>query len=51
MTIQTSGCFDEITGIHTINIAFDDNHVITLDGLSKEDMEELKSCIECMLLD
>lgn len=51
MTIQTSGCFDEITGIHTINIAFDDNHVITLDGLNKEDMQELKSCIECMLLD
>jgi len=51
MTIQTSGYFDEITGIYGINIAFDDNHVITLDGLNKEDMQELKSCIECMLLD
>lgn len=47
--IQTSGTYyDEF---YTLNIAFNDYHVVTLDGLSKEDMLELKSCIECMLIE
>lgn len=45
--IQTSGTYDE--EFYTLNIAFDDHHLISLDGLSKEDMLELKSCIDCMI--
>jgi len=45
--IQTSGTYDE--EFYTLNIAFNDYHVVTLDGLSKEDMLELKSCIDCMI--
>lgn len=45
--IQTSGTFDG--EFHTINIAFNDYHLISLDGLSKDDMLELKSCIDCMI--
>jgi hypothetical protein len=47
--IQTSGTYDE--EFYTLNIAFNDNHVVTLDGLSEEDMLELKSCIDCMLME
>jgi hypothetical protein len=46
--IQTSGTYDE--EFYTLNIAFNDNHVVTLDGLSEEDMLELKSCIDCMIM-
>ena len=45
--IQTSGTYDE--EFYTLNISFNDYHVVTLDGLSKEDMLELKSCIDCMI--
>ena len=45
--IQTSGTYDG--EYYTLNIAFNDYHVVTLDGLSKEDMLELKSCIDCMI--
>lgn len=48
-TIQTSGTFDE--EFYSLNISFNEYHVVTLDGLSKEDMIELKSCIDCMLTD
>ena len=47
--IQTSGTYDE--EFYTLNIAFNDNHVVTLDGLSEEDMLELKSCIDCMIME
>ena len=47
--IQTSGaCYE---GFCTLNIAFNDYHVVCLDGLSKDDMLELRSCINCMLLE
>jgi hypothetical protein len=47
-TIQTCGgmCDDE----YSITVAFE-NHAITLDGLSREDMLELQSCIDCMLME
>jgi hypothetical protein len=47
--IQTSGTFDG--ELYSLNIAFNDHHVVTLDGLSEEDMLELKSCIDCMLME
>lgn len=45
--IQTSGTYDG--EFYALNIAFTDNHVVTLDGLSKEDMLELLSCVDCMV--
>jgi hypothetical protein len=48
-TIQTSGNYDG--EFYILNIAFNDYHVVTLDGLSKEDMLELQSCIDCMLME
>jgi hypothetical protein len=47
--IQTSGTFDG--EFYTLNIAYDDNHVIELDGFSYQDMLELKSCIDCMIME
>jgi len=47
--IETSGTMDG--EFYALNIAFNDYHVITLDGLSKEDMLELKSCVDCMIME
>jgi hypothetical protein len=47
--IQTCGGFDGET--YSISISFTDQHVVTLDGLSHEDMIQLKSCIDCMIED
>jgi len=47
--IQTSGTYDG--EFYSLNIAFNDNHVVTLDGLSEEDMVELQSCIDCMIME
>ena len=47
--IQTSGTMDG--EFYTLNIAFNDYHVVTLDGLSKEDMLELQSCVDCMIME
>jgi hypothetical protein len=48
-TIQTAGTFDG--EYYSLIIGFrKSDHAITLDGLSKGDMLELKSCIDCMLL-
>lgn len=47
--IQTSGTYDG--EFYTLNISFNDYHVVTLDGLSKEDMLELQSCIDCMIME
>ena len=41
MRIQTSGSFDKITGIYSISICTDENRLITLDGLSRDDMLEM----------
>ena len=48
-TIQTSGTYDG--EFYLLNIAFNDHHVVTLDGLSDGDMLELKSCIDCMIME
>lgn len=47
--IQTSGTYDG--EFYTLNIAFNDYHVVTLDGFSKEDMLELQSCLNCMIME
>ena len=45
--ISTSGSYDG--ECYTINVAFNDFHVMTLDGISREDLFELASCITCMM--
>ena len=45
--IQTSGSYDGES--YAINVAFNDFHVITLDGLSREDLFELASCVTAMM--
>lgn len=47
--IQTCGSFDD--DAYSISIAFTDQHVVTLEGMSYDDMLELKSCIDCMLME
>jgi hypothetical protein len=47
-TIQTCGGFDG--EVYNITVAFE-KHAITLDGLSVEDMLDLQSCIDCMLME
>lgn len=47
--IQTCGSFDGDT--YNLTICFTDEHCISLDGLSHEDMLELKSCIDCMVVE
>lgn len=47
-TIQTCGTMAD--GEYSLTIAFE-THSITLDGLSKEDMLELQSCVDCMLFE
>lgn len=47
--IQTCGTSDG--EVYNLNIAFSDQHAIALEGLSHEDMLELKSCIDCMLVE
>jgi hypothetical protein len=47
-TIQT--CGGMVDGDYSLTVAFE-KHAITLDGLSKEDMLNLQSCIDCMLME
>lgn len=47
-TIQTCGTMTD--GEYSLTIVFE-THSITLDGLSKEDMLELQSCVDCMLFE
>jgi aerobic-type carbon monoxide dehydrogenase small subunit (CoxS/CutS family) len=46
-TIQTAGTY--VYDCYTLILSFTDNHAITLDGLSREDMLELQSCVNLML--
>lgn len=47
--VQTCGTSDG--DVYNLNIAFTDQHVVCLEGLSYEDMLQLKSCIDCMLME
>ena len=47
--IQTTGSYDGKSGDFSISISPDDNHLFTLDGLSVEDMKELKSLVDILL--
>jgi hypothetical protein len=49
-TIQTCGSSNPDEDEYSLTIGFE-KQSITLDGLSKDDMLELKSCIDCMLFE
>jgi len=50
MTIfQTTGTFDVVDETFTISISPNNNHLISFDGLSVEDMKNLKSLIDILL--
>ena len=49
-TIQTCGSCNPEEDEYSLTIAFE-KQSITLDGLSREDMLELQSCINCMLFE
>ena len=49
-TIQTCGYSNPDEDEYSLTIGFE-KQAITLDGLSKDDMLELKSCIDCMLFE
>jgi hypothetical protein len=49
-TIQTCGSSNPDEDEYSLTIAFE-KQAITLDGLSKDDVLELKSCIDCMLFE
>tara|TARA_R110000868_G_scaffold223073_3_gene474892 strand:- start:1137 stop:1340 length:204 start_codon:yes stop_codon:yes gene_type:complete len=48
IVIQTCGSHNPEDG-YSITMVFNDYHSLTFDGLAKEDLEEIKSCIECLL--
>lgn len=47
--IQTAATFNG--DYYSLIIAFTDQHAINIDGLSHEDMLQLKSCIDCTIGD
>ena len=49
ITIQTTGSYDEKEDYFSISICPNDNHLITLEGLSVDDIKELKSLIDILL--
>jgi hypothetical protein len=49
-TIQTCGSSNPDEDEYSLTIAFK-KQAITLDGLSKDDVLEIKSCIDCMLFE
>jgi hypothetical protein len=48
--IQTCGGYNPDDG-YSFTIAFRDGPAMTLDGLTKEDLQEIQSCIECLMLE
>jgi hypothetical protein len=50
MTIQTSGGYNRDDG-YSFAICFEDNRLISLEGLTKEDIYQIASCALCMLPD
>lgn len=50
-TIQSTGSYDTITGEFSISFCPNNNHSITFEGLSIEDMKEIKSLIDILIED
>jgi hypothetical protein len=48
--IQTCGGYNPDDG-YSFTIAFGDGPAMTLDGLTKQDLQEIQSCVECLMLE
>jgi hypothetical protein len=49
-TIQTCGSYNP-DDEYSLTAVFNHFHAVTVYGLTKEDLQELQSCIECLLLE
>jgi len=47
--IQTCGSYDPLTDEYSLTIGYKDIS-LTLDGLNTADVEELQSCLNCLLM-
>lgn len=50
-TIQTTGSYDSVEDYFSISICPSNNHLFTIEGLTTEDMMEIKSLIDILLED
>lgn len=48
-TTQSTGSYDPMSDEFSISFAPNNNHLITFEGLSIEDMREIKSLVEILL--
>lgn len=48
-SIQTCGSHDSMTDEFTFSMAFGDNPAITFEGLTREQVVNLRDCLDCML--
>lgn len=48
MKIQTCGSFDVNENEYSLSLCFE-THCVTFDGLSKDDLIEIQSCVECLI--
>lgn len=47
--IQSTGTYDKLDNSFSLSFCPNDNHLITFEGLSVEDMHEIKSLIDILL--
>jgi prophage tail gpP-like protein len=48
-TIQTCGSHDGVTDEFTFSMVFGDNPAITFDGLARDQVQDLRDCLDAML--
>jgi hypothetical protein len=48
-TIQSTGSYDPMSDEFSMSFAPNNNHLITFEGLSIEDMREIQSLVEILL--
>ena len=49
--IQTCGSRDSLTDEFNFSIAFSDNPTLTFEGLTREQVLNMRNCLDCMLWD
>ncbi len=50
-TVQTTGTYDPEENYFSISICPNNNHLLTFEGLTYDDMEEIKSLVDILLED
>lgn len=48
-TIQSTGSYDVLEDIFSLSFAPNNNHLITFEGLSIDDMKEIQSLVEILI--